>query len=238
MTDHRKETVVGVIGAMKEEVEILKEWMDISKTESIAHTDVYIGTLDGPQRIVLVESGIGKVNATLITSLLIDRYDVDLIVNTGVAGALSNELDVTDMVVSTSVVHHDVDAMEFGYRFGQVPGMPAAYGADEKLVEAAMTILDRNKSIKCFSGLIASGDSFIADSSQKSSIIVNFSGALAVDMESASIAQTCYQFDVPFIIIRSISDKADQTADMTYEEFLKKACINSSEAVKLLLQEL
>lgn len=237
MTDNRKETVVGVIGAMKEEVEILKQWMDIFKTETIAHTDVYIGTLDS-HRIVLVESGIGKVNATLITSLLIDRYNVDLIVNTGVAGALSNELDVTDMIVSTTVVHHDVDAMEFGYAFGQVPGMPASYAADEKLIDAAKAVLDSNKTVKGFSGLIASGDSFIADSSQKSSIISNFSEALAVDMESASIAQTCHQFNVPFLIIRSISDKADQAADMTYEEFLKKACINSSEAVKLLLKEL
>lgn len=237
MTDKGVKPVVGVIGAMKEEVEILKQWMDISKTESFAHTDVYVGTLDS-QPIVLVESGIGKVNATLITSLLIDRYSVDLIVNTGVAGALSNELDVTDMVVSTSVVHHDVDAMEFGYQFGQVPGMPASYEVDKNLFDRAIKVLGSNQTVKVFSGLITSGDSFIADSSQKASIISSFSDALAVDMESASIAQTCHQFNVPFIIIRSISDKADQSADMTYDEFLKKACINSSEAVKLLLNEL
>jgi len=237
LTDKDTKPVVGVIGAMKEEVEILKQWMDISKTESIAHTDVYVGTLDS-YPIVLVESGIGKVNATLITSLLIERYSVELIVNSGVAGALSNKLDVTDMVVSTSVVHHDVDAMEFGYLFGQVPGMPASYEADKKLVDAAIKVLDSNQAVKVFSGLITSGDSFIADSNQKSSILSNFSDALAVDMESASIAQTCHQFNVPFIIIRSISDKADQAADMTYDEFLKKACINSSEAVKLLLNEL
>ncbi|SDL22791.1 adenosylhomocysteine nucleosidase [Lacicoccus qingdaonensis] len=222
---------------MKEEVEILKQWMDISRTDTIAHAKVYIGTL-GSHPIVLVESGIGKVNATLITSLLIDRYDVRMIVNTGVAGALSNELDVTDMVVSTSVVHHDVDAMEFGYVFGQVPGMPALYDADDKLVDTAVKVLEKNKTVQGFKGLVASGDSFIADSTQKSSIIGSFPEALAVDMESASIAQTCHQFNVPFIILRSISDKADQAADMTYEEFLKKACINSSEAVKLLLNEL
>lgn len=237
MTDKSAEKVIGIIGAMKAEVEILKQWMDLSRTDSIAHAEVYIGTLDS-HPIVLVESGIGKVNATLITSLLIDRYDVGMIVNTGVAGALSDDLGVTDMVVSTAVVHHDVDAMEFGYVFGQVPGMPLTYDADEMMVDAAVKVLERNKNIKGFKGLVASGDSFIADSAQKSSIIKNFSNALAVDMESASIAQTCHQFKVPFIIIRSISDKADQAADMTYEEFLKKACINSSEAVKLLLNEL
>lgn len=237
MTKEHPQTIVGVIGAMKEEVDILKSWMDILKTESIAHTDVYIGTLDSNQ-IVLVESGIGKVNATLITSSLIDRYNVEVIVNTGVAGALSNSLNVTDMAVSTAVVHHDVDAIEFGYDFGQVPGMPKYYHAGGQLVEAAEKVLDKNENIKAFSGLIASGDSFIADSEQKASIISNFPEALAVDMESASIAQTCHQFNVPFVIIRSISDRADGAADMTYGEFLEKACINSSEAVKLLLNEL
>src|SRR5699024_2075767 len=133
---------------------------------------------------------------------------------------------------------HDVDAMEFGYAFGQIPGMPAAYDADENTIGAAVKVLNKNKPTHGVQGPVASGDSFIADSAQKSSIIGNFSNALAVDMESASIAQTCHQFNVPFIIIRSISDKADQAADITYEEFLKKACINSSEAVKSLLNEL
>lgn len=237
MTDKDKGRVIGIIGAMKDEVDILKDWMDIRETSSIAHAEVYSGTL-GPQKVVLVESGIGKVNSTLITALLIERFEVDMVINTGVAGALSKALDVTDMVVSTEVRYHDVDATEFGYAFGQVPGMPESYKADEDLVTAAIGVLESNESVNTRSGLIVSGDSFIAGEDQKAVITGRFAEGLAVDMESASIAQTCHQFDVPFIIIRSISDKAGRAADMTYEEFLGKACINSSEAVKLLLNEL
>ncbi len=222
---------------MKEEVDILKHWMDIRETSSIAHAEVHRGRLESKD-VVLVESGIGKVNATLITALLIERFDVDVVINTGVAGALAKGLNVTDMVVSTEVRHHDVDATEFGYVPGQVPGMPEYYSADETLVSAALGVLEKNAAINTASGLIVSGDSFIAADDQKTSIVEKFSDSLAVDMESASIAQTCHQFRVPFLIIRSISDQADRAADMTYDEFLKKACINSSEAVKLLLKEL
>lgn len=222
---------------MKDEVEILKDWMDITETSSIAHAEVYSGTLQS-QNVVLVESGIGKVNSTLITALLIERFDVDMVINTGVAGALSRALDVTDMVVSTEVCYHDVDATEFGYAFGQVPGMPECYKADENLVAAALSVLQENESVNTGSGLIVSGGFIHAGEDQKAAILERFGAGLAVDMESASIAQTCHQFGVPFIIIRSISDKAGSKADMTYDEFLGKACINSSEAVKLLLNEL
>ncbi|MET3110116.1 5'-methylthioadenosine/adenosylhomocysteine nucleosidase [Salinicoccus halitifaciens] len=237
MTDQSSGRVIGIIGAMKEEVEILKSWMDIRETSSIAHSEVYSGTLES-KNIVLVESGIGKVNSTLITALLIERFGVDMVINTGVAGGLSKALDVTDMVVSTEVCYHDVDATEFGYAFGQVPGMPEYYTADENLVTAALSVLQGNEAVNIGSGLIVSGDSFIAGEDQKAEILGRFGAGLAVDMESASIAQTCHQFEVPFIIIRSISDKAGEKADMTYDEFLGKACINSSEAVKLLLNEL
>jgi adenosylhomocysteine nucleosidase len=237
LTDESSGKVIGIIGAMKEEVDILKGWMDVDETTTIAHTDFYSGNLLS-RNVILVESGIGKVNSTLITAMLIERFDVDLVINTGVAGALSKDLNVTDMVVSSEVRHHDVDATEFGYVPGQVPGMPESYKANESLVSAALGVLKGNEAIGTVSGLVLSGDSFIAGEKQKEDILNNFSAGLAVDMESASIAQTCHQFNVPFLILRSISDKADQSADMTYEEFLGKACINSSEAVKLLLKEL
>lgn len=228
---------IGIIGAMKPEIDILKEWMDIEATDTIAHTKVYRGTLF-EQDAVLVESGIGKVNASMITALLIERYNVWIIINTGVAGALSSDLDVTDMVVSTSVLHHDVDAVEFGYELGQVPGMPKFYIADKGLVKLTLEAIAAHPSIKGHGGLVVSGDSFISNSEQKNGITRNFRKAMAVDMESAAIAQTCYQYSTPFVIIRSISDKADDTADMTYEEFLSKACVHSSEVVKSLLKDL
>ncbi|WP_342389243.1 5'-methylthioadenosine/adenosylhomocysteine nucleosidase [Salinicoccus bachuensis] len=229
--------VIGIIGAMKPEIDILKEWMDIEATDTIAHAKVYRGTLVG-QDAVLVESGIGKVNASMITALLIERYNVRIIINTGVAGALSSDLDVTDMVVSTSVLHHDVDAVEFGYELGQVPGMPKFYIADKGLVKLTLEAISALPDINGHGGLIVSGDAFISNSAQKGNITRNFRKAKAVDMESAAIAQTCYQYSTPFVVIRSISDRADDTADMTYEEFLSKACVHSSEVVKSLLKDL
>ncbi|MFB9860698.1 5'-methylthioadenosine/adenosylhomocysteine nucleosidase [Salinicoccus siamensis] len=228
---------IGIIGAMKPEVDILLEWMDISSLEELAHTTAYIGELFGRDAIV-IESGIGKVNASMITALFIERYNPSLIINTGVAGALSDTLDVTDMVVSTDVLHHDVDAVEFGYELGQVPGMPKMYYADKGLVKLAMTAISKNQDITGHSGQVVSGDSFISNAAQKGTILQNFKKAYAVDMESAAIAQACYQFSTPFVIIRSISDRADDSADMAYEEFLSKACIHSSEVVKLLMKDL
>lgn len=228
---------VGIIGAMEPEVEILKQSMLIEKEEKIAHTTAYIGTLNG-QNIVLVQSGIGKVNASIITALILERYDIDYIINTGVAGAMGKDLKVTDMVVSTEVAHHDVDAMNFGYSYGQVPGMPAVYTSDDMLVRQTLAALSLNDEINGSSGLVVSGDSFIDSDAKKNHIYENFSNAMCVDMESSSIAQTCWQFETPFVIIRSMSDSANDTADMNYEEFLAKACVHSSEVVKSVLREL
>lgn len=228
---------VGIIGAMEPEVEILKDSMLIEKEETVAHTTAYIGTLNG-RNIVLVQSGIGKVNASIITALILERYDIDYIINTGVAGSMDENLKVTDMVVSTEVAHHDVDATNFGYSYGQVPGMPAVYTSDDMLVRQTLAALSLNDEINGSSGLVVSGDSFIDSDAEKKHIYGNFPNAMCVDMESSSIAQTCWQFKTPFVIIRSMSDSANDAADMNYEEFLAKACVHSSEVVKSVLREL
>lgn len=222
---------------MEPEVELLKQAMIIEQEDRIAHTTAYIGTLNGRQT-VLVQSGIGKVNASIITALLLERYDIDYVINTGVAGAMGKDLKVTDMVVSTEVVHHDVDATNFGYTYGQVPGMPASYKSDATLVKRALNALSLNDEINGGSGLVVSGDSFIDSDEEKDNIYGHFPDAMCVDMESSSIAQTCHQFNTPFVIIRSMSDSANDAADMNYEEFLAKACVHSSEVVKSLLREL
>lgn len=222
---------------MEPEVELLKNAMLVEKEDKIAHATAYAGTLNG-QNIVLVQSGIGKVNASIITALLLERYNIDYVINTGVAGAMGENLKVTDMVVSTEVLHHDVDATNFGYSYGQVPGMPAVYTSDEMLVRRSLAALSLNDEINGSSGLIVSGDSFIDSDAEKENIFANFPDAMCVDMESASIAQTCWQFNTPFVIIRSMSDSANESADMNYEEFLAKACVHSSEVVKSLLRVL
>lgn len=222
---------------MEPEVELLKNAMLVEKEEGIAHTTAYKGTLNG-QNIVLVQSGIGKVNASIITALLLERYDIDYVINTGVAGAMGENLKVTDMVVSTEVLHHDVDATNFGYSYGQVPGMPAVYTSDDMLVRQSLAALSLNDEVNGSSGLVVSGDSFIDSDAKKEHILGNFQDAMCVDMESASIAQTCWQFNTPFVIIRSMSDSANESADMNYEVFLAKACVHSSEVVKSLLRVL
>lgn len=222
---------------MEPEVELLKNAMLVEKEDKIAHATAYAGTLNG-QNIVLVHSGIGKVNASIITALLLERYNIDYVINTGVAGAMGENLKVTDMVVSTEVLHHDVDATNFGYSYGQVPGMPAVYTSDEMLVRQSLAALSLNDEINGSSGLVVSGDSFIDSDAEKENIFTNFPDAMCVDMESASIAQTCWQFNTPFVIIRSMSDSANESADMNYEEFLAKACVHSSEVVKSVLREL
>ncbi len=222
---------------MQPEVEILKNDMDIKRTVNIAHVEFYEGTLQD-KNVVLVESGIGKVNASIITALLIQTFNVDMIINTGVAGSLAEELDILDMVISSHTAHHDVEATTFGYEIGQVPSMPLNFEADTRFIEAAKLALNEYNEINYTVGEVVSGDQFIDTDDKKQTILNAFGNAKAVDMESAAIAQTCYQFKTPYLILRSMSDKADGSADMNYDEFLRKACIHSSNTVKLVLEKL
>lgn len=229
--------IIGIIGAMQPEIDILKNDMSIRDTFKIAEIDYFIGELYGKE-VVLVESGIGKVNASIVTTLLIEHFKVSLVINTGVAGSLSSNLDITDIVIGSSMAHHDVDATTFGYSYGQIPGMPLSFDVSEEIVEAAEVALREYGEVNFHKGLIVSGDSFIDDNERKEFILKEFEEALAVDMESAPIAQVCHRFHIPCLIMRSMSDKADNSADMNYEEFLLKACIHSSNTVKLVLRKL
>ncbi|RXK19421.1 5'-methylthioadenosine/adenosylhomocysteine nucleosidase [Macrococcus sp. DPC7161] len=226
--------MIGIIGAMQEEVAILKGDMQNLSTEKIAHVEIYKGQLYGKD-VVLMQSGIGKVNATICTTLMIQHFEPEMIINTGSAGGLGQDLAVGDIVVSKSVMHHDVDASAFGYELGQVPMMPVKYEADENLIKLATQAIKDN-ALNAKLGLIVSGDSFIGTQTQKETIISNLKDVLAVEMEAAAVAQTCYQFNVPFIITRAISDLANGDAGVTFEEFLKVACVSSSKIVKSLLE--
>lgn len=228
--------MIGIIGAMQEEIEILKGDMQELQTEKIAHVEIFKGNLYGKD-VVLMQSGIGKVNAAICATLLIQEYQPEMIINTGSAGGLGSSLAVGDIVISQSVLHHDVVATAFGYELGQVPGMPARYLADEKLIEYTQQAIENNN-LKAHIGLIVSGDSFIGSSEQKQEILGNFKESLAVEMEAAAVAQTCHQFEVPFIITRAISDLANGEAEMSFEEFLKVACVSSSKIVKSLIETL
>ncbi|MGV3244092.1 5'-methylthioadenosine/adenosylhomocysteine nucleosidase [Staphylococcus sp. 11261D007BR] len=226
--------MIGIIGAMEEEVEILKDAMDNLKELNTAHTVFYTGQL-ADKDVVLIKSGIGKVNVAISTALLIHDYAPKYIINTGSAGALQDGLALGDVVISSEVSYHDADARAFNYEMGQIPGMPARYQADRYLIEKVEETLDAVQ-LNGQEGLIVSGDSFIGTKAQRAHILEHFPTAMAAEMEAAAIAQTCHQFNVPFIITRAISDLANEEADMTFEAFLKVASQSSSKMVIELLK--
>ncbi len=228
---------IAIIGAMEEEVTILRDQIEYAKTEVIANSEFTSGTLHGKD-VVLLKSGIGKVNAAMSTTILMERYQPDVIINTGSAGGFNPELNVGDLVISNEVCHHDVDATAFGYKYGQVPQMPATYPADEKLVKVAEEAAKELNDMKILTGLIASGDSFMSDPVRVNDVKTKFPAIEAVEMEAAAIAQVAYQYGTPFVIIRSLSDIAGKDSDISFDQFLKTAAKNSAKLVVSIVEKL
>lgn len=225
--------MLGIIGAMDEEVNKLKEQLEECFISRKAGMDFYKGKLFGKD-VVIVRSGIGKVNAAICTQILADDFNVDNIINTGIAGSLNEKINIGDIVLSTDTVEHDMDAVAFGYKLGVIPRMDNSFFvADEKLrniaKECCHEILD---GVEVFEGRIVSGDQFISDREKKNWLVENFSG-YCTEMEGAAIAHAAYLNNIPFLIIRAISDKADDSASMDYPAFEAMAIENS---VKLLCQ--
>ncbi len=214
---------IGIIGAMEEEVEHLKQKMSDVQVNNKASMDFYTGLLEGKE-CVIVRSGIGKVNAAVCTQILIDNYDVKMVINTGIAGSLKNEINVGDMVISTDAMQHDIDVRGFGYEFGVIPQMETSvFKAEERITDLAYRI-SKNvcKDIETHLGRIVSGDQFISDKEKKEWLSSQF-GACCTEMEGGAIAQTAYLNQIPFLILRAISDKADGSAEVDYESFKAKA---------------
>ena len=220
-------TSIGIIGAMEEEVAILKEKMEDVRIIKKASMDFYEGILAG-KKVVVVRSGIGKVNAGICAQILADVFSVDAIINTGIAGSLNKNINIGDIVLSTDVVQHDMDATGFGYRKGQIPQMPVFFfNADDNLRRLAAEVCKEvNPDIQVFEGRIASGDQFVCDQDVKNRIVSEFS-AYATEMEGAAIGQAAYLNEIPFLVVRAISDKADGSAQMDYSEFEKAAVDHS-----------
>lgn len=218
---------IGIIGAMEVEVAILKEKMEDVRIIKKASMDFYEGILAG-KKAVVVRSGIGKVNAGICAQILADVFSVDAIINTGIAGSLNKNINIGDIVLSTDVVQHDMDATGFGYRKGQIPQMPVFFfNADDNLRRLAAEVCKKvNPDIQVFEGRIASGDQFVCDQDVKNQIVSDFS-AYATEMEGAAIGQAAYLNEIPFLVVRAISDKADGSAQMDYSEFEKAAVDHS-----------
>ena len=208
---------LGIIGAMDVEVATLKEKMEGLQAAQIAGMEFCSGRLEGLD-VVVVQCGVGKVNAAMCTQILCSVYGVTHLVNTGIAGSLCAELDIADMVVSTDAMHHDMDVTVFGYAAGQVPGMPVSYPADDTLKACAFAAAEAVNPGHTRMGRVASGDQFVSSPAQKERIIA-VSGALCTEMEGAAIAHTAWRNGVPYVILRAISDKADASAEMDYPTF-------------------
>ena len=224
--------MLGIIGAMDEEVAKIKEHMEQVEERTIACMDFLKGTVKG-HPVVVVRSGIGKVNAAICTQILADVYDVDAVINTGIAGSLNADINIGDIVLSTDALEHDMDAVAFGYPVGQIPRMDTlSFTADEKLRKVAKETCERvNSDVSVFEGRVVSGDQFISDKAKKEWLVENFAG-YCTEMEGAAIAHAAYLNGIPFLIIRAISDKADDSASVDYPAFEAKAIEHS---VRLLL---
>lgn len=229
---------IGIIGAMDEEVNQLKELMSDVKITKKAGMDFYEGNLY-EKNIIIVRSGIGKVNAAICTQILIDLYDVEGVINTGIAGSLKNEINIGDVVLSTDVLYHDVDATNFGYEFGVIPRMETSiFVADKYLLEKAKEAsMLANENVGVFVGRVVSGDQFVGDKKKKGWIQDKFSG-FCTEMEGAAIGHTAYLNQIPFLIIRAISDKADDSAQMEYDVFEAKAIDHTVKLMKALIKSI
>ena len=230
-------TKLGIIGAMQVEVEILLGAMENKRSMEKAGCTFYEGTLNGLEAVV-VQCGVGKVNAAMCAQILCDLFQVTHLVNTGIAGSLCADLDIGDLLVSSDAMYHDMDAVHFGYPFGKVPGMDTvAFPADETMIRYAYAAAEAVNPGHTKIGRVASGDQFVAVKELKEKIIANTRG-LCTEMEGAAIAQTAYRNGIPFVILRAISDKADDSAEMDYPTFEKIVAHRCAEVTMHLAKQL
>ena len=227
---------IGVIGAMEKEIKALVEGMEETGARERAGMLFHEGRI-GSREVVVVRSGVGKVNAALCVQILCDVYGVTHLINTGAAGSLDNRINIGDVVISTDAVHHDVDATIFGYSKGEVPQLgTVSFEADAAMRSlAARAVRKAAPGIGVFEGRVASGDQFVCTRGRKKEIRKDF-GALCTEMEGAAIAQGAFLNGVPFVIVRAISDKADESISVDYEEFETKAAEHCAALVREMIR--
>ena len=229
---------IGIIGAMVEEVNSLKKAADIMKTTAIAGMDFCEGRLEG-KNVVIVQCGMGKVNAGVCVNTLINEFGCTKIINTGVAGSLDNQIDIGDIVVSVDAVQHDFTVEAIGFAKGEIPytGL-SAFPADQSMREIAVEAAQKAApKLHVFEGRVCSGDQFISTKDQKEKILSDF-GGLCCEMEGGAIAHVCYLNKIPFVIIRAISDKADESESVSYEIFMEEAAANCAGIVHYMIGKL
>lgn len=227
---------IGIIGAMEPEVEHLISIMEDKEVSTFSDMDFYSGKIYGKD-VTVVQCGMGKVNAGICANHLINHFNAKVVINTGVAGCLSEDMDIGDIVISTDAVQHDFDVSPIGFEKGEIPYTGRySFPADKYLIELAERVISTCiTDIDHKTGRVCTGDQFINTMGQKKTITENF-GGLCCEMEGGAIAQVCYLNDTPFIIIRALSDKADGTSPEDYEEFLEEAAKRSSIIVEHMIE--
>jgi len=227
---------IGIIGAMDEEISLLLSKMTDTKEETIANSLFVEGKLFGKE-IVLLKSGIGKVNAAMGATIMHERYAPSHVINTGSAGGFAENLKVGDVVISTEVVYHDVDVTAFNYAYGQVPKLPETFKADSVLIDRATESI-QNLDIGYEKGLIATGDTFMQEENHVAFVRNKFPHMLASEMEAGAIAQVCHQYGTPFVVIRSLSDIAGKDSSVSFDEFLDQAAKNAAQLIMDTIQKI
>ncbi|WP_068674405.1 5'-methylthioadenosine/S-adenosylhomocysteine nucleosidase [Oceanobacillus sp. Castelsardo] len=227
---------IGIIGAMDEEISLLQESMTNKSEHTVAGCFFVEGQLHGKE-VVLLKSGIGKVNAAMATTIMHERFSPTSVINTGSAGGFSERLEVGDVVISNKVVHHDVDVTAFNYEYGQVPGQPPMFEANPNLVQSAIEVIGEI-GLNYEEGVIATGDSFMDDSKRVEFVRGKFPTMIAAEMEAAAVAQVCYQYEKPFVIIRALSDIAGKESSVSFDQFLDKAAKHAAELIMLMIKKM
>lgn len=229
---------IGIIGAMNEEIIELKSVMNKIEEEKIGNLVFYKGEILG-KNVILVECGIGKVNAAICATLMKIHFNVDKLLFTGVAGGVNSEINIGDIVIGEDLIEHDFDCTPFGYELGQIPRMDEyKFKADEELTNLAYeAAVEKFGSNKIWRGRIVSGDQFVA-SPEKIKWLRETFNAFCTEMEGAAVAHVCYTFNLPFLVIRAISDKADDDAKVDYPEFVKLAAKNSKTIIEGILERM
>lgn len=225
----------GIICAMDEELKMLIDHLQDQEIKNIGANQFYLGVL-GTKRVVLVKCGIGKVQAAITTALLIQNFGVKYVINSGSAGGIGQGLAVGDVVLSTKVAYHDVDVTAFGYLPGQLPQQPQYFQADQGLLDKLQQAAQKT-ALNVKRGLIVSGDQFIASKEKIQTILTQFPQALCCEMEGAAIGQTAAQFNVGFIVVRAMSDTADEQANQSFDEFIVEAGKRSAQMILTLMQQ-
>ena len=235
--------MIGIIGAMENEVSLLREAIENLEVVQTGRIEFYTGKLDGKD-VVLLRCGIGKVNASVGCALLIQRFQPDFVLNTGSAGGIDPSLHFGDVIVSSALLYHDVDVTAFGYAPGQLPGLPPFFPANENLIlkaEQAVDELKREKilpeNLNHLRGVIGSADTFMCDPEKINSVRRRFPDISAVEMEGAAIAHCCHLFSIPVLVIRALSDIAGEESPVKFDEFLPVASKHSAEIVRRIIRK-